>query len=68
MVSAPFFNFDFVMIFFLAVLILDLLALFTLRHAVRDPMATALWAGLIIFAPIAGAVSFFITKPTDRAG
>lgn len=54
--------------FWIAVVVLDLICLWSLRRARIDATARVLWVVWIVLAPIVGAISYFIVQPAPPDG
>jgi hypothetical protein len=53
--------------FWLAVIGLDVLALFGVRRSRINPTASVLWVVWIVVAPIVGALTWWIVRPTSSS-
>ena len=54
--------------FWLFVVGLDLICLFSLRRSRVEATARVLWVIWIVVAPVVGAVSYFMVRPTHEEG
>ncbi len=54
--------------FLLAWLVAAVVALLQLRNAELPPTAKAVWAALVCFVPVLGAIAFFIVRPSEPSG